>query len=405
MIVPASSTHTSARSPAARSRARSRTDATTAPKLHTSPSGLKNTSWPRARACRRAAAPRRPRRRRRPPRATSRVRSARPTTWKPPATADDVLRRRLEQLGRDAPALVAHLDATASTSAPPPSAVLRLPNVPKPCGARRVSPWTHRDRRRASTPSWSATTWANVVSWPWPCALEPVMAVTAPERSTLDAAALPAERAGLHVASRARRRRSRRAPAAPPARGAGRRSRRRPSAWSSACGVVAGVIDLAGGGRVRERVGRDQVAPADLGRVEPERARRLVHQPLDDEAASGRPAPRYAPTGARGGQRAGRPRCRSVAAPRRRRAGSGAWFHGEPAAAVHQRGAQRRGDRARAARGCARRRRRQLALAHRPARVVGREHVLPARGDPLHRPAEPHARARPAAPPRDTGRS
>ena len=72
----------------------------------------------------------------------------------------------------------------ACTSAPPPSAVLRLPKVPKPSGPLRVSPWT-TVTSSGVTPSASATTWANVVSWPWPCALEPVMAVTRPERSTL----------------------------------------------------------------------------------------------------------------------------------------------------------------------------------------------------------------------------
>ena len=41
----------------------------------------------------------------------------------------------------------------------------------------------------------------------------------------------------------------------------------------------------------------DQVAPPQLDPVDADRPRRVVYEPLDQYAASGRPAPRYGPVG------------------------------------------------------------------------------------------------------------
>ena len=73
--------------------------------------------------------------------------------------------------------------SAARKAALPPSTVDRLPKVPKPCGAPPVSPW-RTVTSSGRTPSASATICAQVVSWPWPCALEPVTRVTEPVRST-----------------------------------------------------------------------------------------------------------------------------------------------------------------------------------------------------------------------------
>ena len=48
-----------------------------------------------------------------------------------------------------------------------------------PKGMRPVSPCTI-SILSIGTPSLSETTWANVVSWPWPCECEPVKTVTLP---------------------------------------------------------------------------------------------------------------------------------------------------------------------------------------------------------------------------------
>ena len=61
--------------------------------------------------------------------------------------------------------------------------------------------------------------------------------------------------------------------------------------------IVAGVVDLAGDRAEREGGRGDEIAPADLGRIELERAGGRVHQPLDEEASPravrrrGRPRP------------------------------------------------------------------------------------------------------------------
>ena len=55
--------------------------------------------------------------------------------------------------------------------------------VPIPAGVRAVSPWT-TTTASMETPRRSATIWAKVVSWPWPCGEMPVVTVTVPLGST-----------------------------------------------------------------------------------------------------------------------------------------------------------------------------------------------------------------------------
>ena len=52
---------------------------------------------------------------------------------------------------------------------------------------------------------------------------------------------------------------------------------------SSAAAIVAGVEPRAGRGAIRERLPRHQVAADDVERVEPERLRDAVHEPLEGE--------------------------------------------------------------------------------------------------------------------------
>src|SRR5262249_27031501 len=66
--------------------------------------------------------------------------------------------------------------------------------------------------------------------------------------------------------------------------------------------VVAGVVDLAGGRLEWEAVGGDEVAPADLRGVESQRARRRVHEALDDEAGLRAPRPAIGGYGGGGGE-------------------------------------------------------------------------------------------------------
>ena len=62
-------------------------------------------------------------------------------------------------------------DARATDSVP--TAVVREPYVPRPIAPVPVSPCMI-STFSGSTPSLSATTWAIVVSWPWPCGEVPV---------------------------------------------------------------------------------------------------------------------------------------------------------------------------------------------------------------------------------------
>ncbi len=74
--------------------------------------------------------------------------------------------------------------AQASTSSVPASRMLRSEWVPPPPSTTRVSPVTNRIVS-ISTPSWSATTWAKVVSCPWPVDWVPATTVTSPSVPTL----------------------------------------------------------------------------------------------------------------------------------------------------------------------------------------------------------------------------
>src|SRR5882757_9827673 len=49
-----------------------------------------------------------------------------------------------------------------------------MPNGILPVSPCTISTWSK------ATPSWSATSWANVVSWPWPWLCEPVKTVMLP---------------------------------------------------------------------------------------------------------------------------------------------------------------------------------------------------------------------------------
>jgi hypothetical protein len=73
--------------------------------------------------------------------------------------------------------------SVARAAASVPTAVDREPYVPSPCGPVPVSPWMI-STLAGSTPSRSATTWAIVVSCPWPCGEVPVKTVTAPVMCT-----------------------------------------------------------------------------------------------------------------------------------------------------------------------------------------------------------------------------
>ena len=55
----------------------------------------------------------------------------------------------------------------------------REANVPMPSAMPPVSPVTTVTSSN-ETPSWSATTCANAVLWPWPCGVAPVVSVTLP---------------------------------------------------------------------------------------------------------------------------------------------------------------------------------------------------------------------------------
>ena len=63
--------------------------------------------------------------------------------------------------------------SAAPMIAEPPTARPRLPPVPLPIGVFSVSPWRTTILSK-STPRWSATIWANVVSCPWPWGEMPV---------------------------------------------------------------------------------------------------------------------------------------------------------------------------------------------------------------------------------------
>jgi hypothetical protein len=151
--------------------------------------------------------------------------------------------------------------------------------------------------------------------------------------------------------------------------------------------VVARVVDLPRRRPEGEALGRDEVAPADFGGIEPERARGCVHQPLDDEAGLG---PARAAVGGdrrRRGQRAGDSNVagrHDIAAGQETRV-----VPRRAAGGVHQHRAERRGD-TRAQRGdTSLGVHGQLALADRAARVIRGDLILAPRSHPLDGPAEP----------------
>ena len=75
----------------------------------------------------------------------------------------------------------------ASWTELPAFTALRLAKVPTPKATAAVSPPT-TVTQSSGTPSASAATWANVVSWPWPAEAAPVATLTRPARSSLTVA-------------------------------------------------------------------------------------------------------------------------------------------------------------------------------------------------------------------------
>src|SRR5207253_8662216 len=113
---------------------------------------------------------------------SDRRRSGTPTTWTLPLA---YARSSAETSSRpDAIWIACFLISSAEVaSALPPTTRLRLPPVPPPVGVSCVSPCRRRTDSNG-TPSVSATTWAKLVSCPWPCDDEPVRAVIPPLEST-----------------------------------------------------------------------------------------------------------------------------------------------------------------------------------------------------------------------------
>ena len=156
---------------------------------------------------------------------------------------------------------------------------------------RRAAP----RRRPRSTPSWSATICANVVSWLWPCGEVPMTDLHGAERLEADRRAVPASDRVADRAEDARRSEAahlvvRREPDPDLLRVAARTARlllgpdrvevedlEQPVERRV---VVARVEREPRGHRVRELL--DEVPPAKLDRVDPELGRERVHRPLED---------------------------------------------------------------------------------------------------------------------------
>ena len=94
-------------------------------------------------------------------------------------------------------ALSRTLRATMAVAAPL-TGVDREPYVPRPNGVRSVSPWT-TSMSSGGMPSSSATIWANVVSWPWPCVctLRPSIALPVGWTRSSAASAMPRPRMSM----------------------------------------------------------------------------------------------------------------------------------------------------------------------------------------------------------------
>ena len=96
-----------------------------------------------------------------------------------PVLALDVVLGRLEQVGGDLLRLVAQLARRSPPWPRPATGVERLAYVPRPYGVLSVSP-SCTSTSSGGIPSSSATIWANVVSWPWPCDLTPSLRIALP---------------------------------------------------------------------------------------------------------------------------------------------------------------------------------------------------------------------------------
>ena len=85
----------------------------------------------------------------------------------------------LEQVRRDRAAPSRAARARSTAVAAPATGVERLAYVPRPYGVLSVSP-SCTSTSSGGMPSSSATIWANVVSWPWPCDLTPSLRIALP---------------------------------------------------------------------------------------------------------------------------------------------------------------------------------------------------------------------------------
>src|ERR1700694_389621 len=145
-------------------------------------------------------------------------------------------------------------------------------------------------------PSSSATIWANVVSWPWPCDLTPILRMALPVGCTRSSA----------LSNILKPRMSNSAPwpapttsvklsipmpvtspfflPPPPAALLQLLISELAEGDVHRLGVIAAVVYPAGRGRVRELLGLDEVPHPELGLVEAQLQRRVGDEPLDQVA-------------------------------------------------------------------------------------------------------------------------
>ncbi len=168
--------------------------------------------------------------------------------------------------------------STACTTAEPPIATERLANVPTPRGTSFESPKRSSTSSRP-TPSRSAAIWANVVSWPWPCGDEPLRTSSRPVGSSSASAVSNSPPARSTYIPKP----------VPTTRSSSewRSGSTSSSAQVEAARVVARVVGPAERRLVRELA--DEVAPAQLERVDPELARRDVDRALEEVRGLGPP--------------------------------------------------------------------------------------------------------------------
>ena len=168
-----------------------------------------------------------------------------------------------------------------------------------PYGILAVSPWTI-SIASIGTPRWSATSCAKVVSCPWPCACDPVSTVTLPVGCTRTAADFEQAGARAERADHGRRRDAAGLDIGGDADAAILAAVRGFLAARLEAGVigrvqrhlqrrliVAAVVLQRDRRLVREGVGRDEVAAAQFGRVDPQFVGREIDDALQQERRLG----------------------------------------------------------------------------------------------------------------------